>query len=54
MVILLKTLVFAINISLALNLVVDEGGVYVNDRKSFGWTIAIILFFAANAFFVWN
>lgn len=51
---LLKILVFAINISLALDLIIDEDGVYVNDRKSFGWTIAIILFFAANAFFVWN
>ena len=54
MVILLKTLVFAINISLALNLVVDEEGVTVNNKKSLAWTIAIILFFAANAFFVWN
>ncbi len=51
---LLKILVFAINISMALNLVVDEEGVYVNDKKSLRWTIAIILFFAANAFFVWN
>lgn len=51
---LLKISIFAINISLALSLIIDENGAYVNDRKSFGWTIAIILFFAANAFFVWN